>query len=355
MAFMVISSKGIEAGRRGLVRGTTVGRAPDCDLCVHDILLSRHHCRIEPTGRGWVVLDLRSRNGTWLDGERVGRRSLRHGDVVRAGNTTLRFMMGELPADRGNPRSPKAQPRPADPFEAMAKTVVDFDAGQTQEAPDVSRPRLNNRMPYPRPMPREPISYAQEGVYSLLEEIASSSWDSIYANASRPTRPAPSTDSTSSPRAGSAGSPQAGSAGSTGSLQASSGQAPGVAVAPLGSITSAPVVPALSLSNGRSVKRPAFPARRHPLNMPALATSETLPLRSGSRLQVDLSLQAPAIRAPRAVRAPRPDPDFAPTVPAAFHRLPKRKSLARRAWQTVGRALAGVRRRVVPPGAIMLF
>ena len=43
-----------------------VGRSPECDVAVRDLLLSRTHCRIEPAGHGWKVVDLNSRNGTGL-------------------------------------------------------------------------------------------------------------------------------------------------------------------------------------------------------------------------------------------------------------------------------------------------
>lgn len=308
MPFIIISSKGTEIGRRGIVGGITVGRAADCDLCVHDILLSRHHCRIEPSGRGWVVLDMRSKNGTWLDGERIGRRSLRHGEAVRVGKTTLRFMMGELPAGASKSRSRTTNARPADPFEAMAGTVVDFDASQADEKAPC--PHFNGRMPYPRPIPREPVSYAQDGVYSLLEQIASSSWDSIYANASRPTRPAPEV------------------------------------------VVGNPTVAAAPVAN--SVKHPAVPSWRQSLDSANAAPRNTLPVRSTSRLQADFSLQAPAVRAPRLVRTPLAQLDVASPAPATFH-LPKRKSTVRRAWHAIGRALVRLRRRISPPGAVMLF
>ena len=311
MAFIIISSKGNEIGRRGLVGGITVGRASDCDMSVHDILLSRHHCRIEPSGRGWVVLDLRSKNGTWLDGERVGRRSLRHGEVVRAGNTTIRFMLGTLPGGAEKPRPPKSKPRPADPFEAMAGTVVDFDPEQADEVRPGPHSRMNSRMPYPRPMPREPASYAQDGVYSLLEEIASSSWDSIYANASRPTRPRPE-----------------------------------VVVATEGHRTQPATI-------ARSLKRPAAPMGWRPRNAASPPVPDTLPV--PSRLQVDFSLQAPAPRAPRAVRNPLSAPLPAPPARIPSRPSPGRKSIALQAWHGVAKALAVARRWIAPPGSIMLF
>ncbi|GAG31523.1 unnamed protein product, partial [marine sediment metagenome] len=43
-----------------------------------DRTVSRHHCRIETDGDGWIVRDLGSKNGTYLNGERVSRGRLRH-------------------------------------------------------------------------------------------------------------------------------------------------------------------------------------------------------------------------------------------------------------------------------------
>jgi hypothetical protein len=42
------------------------------------------------------------------------------------------------------------------------------------------------QMPSPQPIPPDPNAYQSEDIYSLLSELASSSWDSIYMNASRP-------------------------------------------------------------------------------------------------------------------------------------------------------------------------
>ena len=97
MAYLIFTSKGRETGRRQLTGPLVIGRAPDCDLAVRDVLLSRHHCRIEPAGTGWVAVDMGSKNGTWLDGQRVGRRGIRYGDELRVGKTTVRLLDGDMP------------------------------------------------------------------------------------------------------------------------------------------------------------------------------------------------------------------------------------------------------------------
>jgi predicted component of type VI protein secretion system len=180
MAYVVVSFKGQEVGRWPLNGPLTVGRSTECDVVVRDILLSRRHCEIAPDRGGWVACDLGSKNGTKAGRHPITRRGLADGDLLTLGKTTIRFRMGRLPAEHRPPAK-----RPADPFEALAGTVTDFDP-QAAEAF-----RQANHMPSPRPIPREPAAFARDDLYSLLTEIASSSWDSIYAQASRPKRPIP--------------------------------------------------------------------------------------------------------------------------------------------------------------------
>ena len=86
MAYLVFSShKGEEIGRRRLEGPVTIGRSHECDVSLHDILLSRSHCRLERTRDGWVVTDLGSKNGTVIDGRPVTRHALRPGEVIRIG------------------------------------------------------------------------------------------------------------------------------------------------------------------------------------------------------------------------------------------------------------------------------
>jgi hypothetical protein len=56
-----------------------------------DPLISRHHCRIEPLGEEWAVVDLQSTNGTFVNGQRVTKpRALRHRDVIALGRFEFR-------------------------------------------------------------------------------------------------------------------------------------------------------------------------------------------------------------------------------------------------------------------------
>ena len=72
MAFIIVAdSKSDEIDRRELAGPLVIGRSPECDMPVRDILLSRKHCIIERIGDVWVVADLNSKNGTRVNGDPI--------------------------------------------------------------------------------------------------------------------------------------------------------------------------------------------------------------------------------------------------------------------------------------------
>jgi hypothetical protein len=69
----------------------TLGRRPDSDLVLEDAGCSGRHARIHREGDRWVVEDLGSTNGTWLNDQRLeGPRVLRDGDRLQLGGQVLR-------------------------------------------------------------------------------------------------------------------------------------------------------------------------------------------------------------------------------------------------------------------------
>jgi HD-GYP domain-containing protein (c-di-GMP phosphodiesterase class II) len=68
-----------------------IGRSDSAAVLLRDPSISRNHAEIEPTRLGWVVRDLGSRNGTFLNGTPVGRpgRLLRERDLLQCGNVVL--------------------------------------------------------------------------------------------------------------------------------------------------------------------------------------------------------------------------------------------------------------------------
>jgi len=74
-----------------------IGRAPDNEFVLDDLQVSRHHAELIPTPDGHFLLhDLRSHNGTLVNGRRIERVVLADGDLVRIGITLFRFRRGQL-------------------------------------------------------------------------------------------------------------------------------------------------------------------------------------------------------------------------------------------------------------------
>ena len=88
----------LEAGR------LTLGTDPANDLALPaDPTLSRLHAVLERYEAGWCVRDLGSRNGTFVNGQRIwSERSLRPGDELRVGATRLVYR-GDEPGGAGHP------------------------------------------------------------------------------------------------------------------------------------------------------------------------------------------------------------------------------------------------------------
>lgn len=73
-------------------RAVTVGRSRDCDCVLSDMTVSRRHARIGVRDGGWVVADLRSANGTLVNGWRVlDEATVRPGDRLTFGAITYRL------------------------------------------------------------------------------------------------------------------------------------------------------------------------------------------------------------------------------------------------------------------------
>ena len=73
-----------------------IGRNTDNDIVIPDVLASRHHATLVPTGAGTEIRDNRSINGTFVNGSRVEIALLNEGDTVTIGNVDLVFRGGTL-------------------------------------------------------------------------------------------------------------------------------------------------------------------------------------------------------------------------------------------------------------------
>jgi len=67
-----------------------IGRAPDSTIVLEDDFVSARHAQLTPNGNHWIVEDLGSTNGTWIDRTRISAPTvLRPGTQLRIGRTSM--------------------------------------------------------------------------------------------------------------------------------------------------------------------------------------------------------------------------------------------------------------------------
>jgi pSer/pThr/pTyr-binding forkhead associated (FHA) protein len=84
---------GLEQGKKfPLNQVNTIGRAMTTDVPLNDNFLSSEHALLEWDGSTWIVEDLGSTNGTWLNGREVVQPTpLTYGDIVQVGHVELKL------------------------------------------------------------------------------------------------------------------------------------------------------------------------------------------------------------------------------------------------------------------------
>ncbi len=97
---LLVIYKGALAGMRWPLghEPVTLGRAADCDIVLPERQISRYHARIEWDADGYVLRDLGSKNGTFVNGEKVRGQlyRLRDGDEISLATTLqIGFVAGE--------------------------------------------------------------------------------------------------------------------------------------------------------------------------------------------------------------------------------------------------------------------
>ena len=93
---LLVVKRGPNAGSRFLLDAetTTAGRHPESDIFLDDVTVSRRHAEFVREGGGFLVRDVGSLNGTYLNRERIDAAGLAGGDEVQIGKYRLVFLVG---------------------------------------------------------------------------------------------------------------------------------------------------------------------------------------------------------------------------------------------------------------------
>jgi adenylate cyclase len=111
MRLKLISTDGTQSFELREGPSLVIGRAPNSDVPIFDPTISRRHAEVQCGADKFVIRDLESSNGTYVNGERVSERAIAPGDVLTFGKVS--FRVTEAPdVPTPVPRSSPAHPTP---------------------------------------------------------------------------------------------------------------------------------------------------------------------------------------------------------------------------------------------------
>lgn len=87
-------TRGVDAGKRVRISQfpISIGRDPSNEIVLDDTEVSRIHSRIKQRGRLFIIEDCDSRNGSYVNGDKIVNSTLQNGDKILFGSTELTFM-----------------------------------------------------------------------------------------------------------------------------------------------------------------------------------------------------------------------------------------------------------------------
>jgi hypothetical protein len=91
---LVVRSGGGRAGEsfRAMGGRTLIGRSPECDIFLDDVTVSRRHAELIAEGERFVIRDLGSLNGTFVNRQRIESTELADDDEVQIGKYRMTFL-----------------------------------------------------------------------------------------------------------------------------------------------------------------------------------------------------------------------------------------------------------------------
>jgi pSer/pThr/pTyr-binding forkhead associated (FHA) protein len=136
MPILRLKFKDTAIGDYQLQRGLslTIGRRKNNNVVIENLAVSGHHAKIDSVGDGFVLIDLQSKNGSFVNEKIVNTHWLKGGDVINIGKHSLCFSYTEdekIPAD-GSDKIEKTMVMDTSQYRSMMK----------KSKPDVPKPLI---------------------------------------------------------------------------------------------------------------------------------------------------------------------------------------------------------------------
>lgn len=121
----------------------TLGRDPSCDFAINEFVISRNHAKIVKRWGGITLVDLESKNGTYINNRRITEEFLHDGDRLALGTIVLLFRNPkEINMEALGEEIAKQKPKPSPPPRATSKKTSpkeeDAQKGSEEEWTDGS-------------------------------------------------------------------------------------------------------------------------------------------------------------------------------------------------------------------------
>jgi pSer/pThr/pTyr-binding forkhead associated (FHA) protein len=105
----VIKEYDLEKGK-----SLSIGRREENNIIIDNLAVSGHHAKIDSVGEGFLITDLQSKNGSFVNEKLISSHWLKHGDIITIGKHSIVFSYKEN----------EARPETASPQEDMDQTMV---------------------------------------------------------------------------------------------------------------------------------------------------------------------------------------------------------------------------------------
>ena len=92
---------------------TTIGRRPENDISIANPTVSGRHARLRQLVNDYILEDMNSTNGTWLNGKPVSKHALANGDTIRIGDCEIAFFCEEQGEQRAHENTAKVSSQAA--------------------------------------------------------------------------------------------------------------------------------------------------------------------------------------------------------------------------------------------------